>query len=131
MQHVLSTRLLSNHRLTTVWLNRIWDAEIPLIEFYCARQHLDYRDKAQIYDLGHWFRDAKLKVHSAHSPIHNDGARGLSGPASIITITETAKAKRIQMVDEIKRAIEVAETIPFTYMIQHVGTEFEEFDERK
>jgi sugar phosphate isomerase/epimerase len=131
MQHVLSTRLLSNHRLTTVWLNRIWDAEIPFIEFYCARQHLDYRDKAQIGELGHWFRDAKLKVHSAHSPIHNDGARGLSGPSSLVSITEPTKGKRIQMVDEIKRAIEVSETIPFTYLIQHMGTEFEEFDERK
>jgi len=131
MQHVLSTRLLSNHRLTTVWLNRIWDAQIPLIEFYCARQHLDYRNKAQIAELGHWFRDSKLKVLAAHAPIHDDEARGLSGPSSHITITEPLKAKRIQMVDEIKRAIEVAETIPFTYMVQHLGKEFEEFDERK
>ena len=131
MLHVLSTRSISNQRLTTVWLNRIWDANIPLIEFYCARQHLDYRNKAQISELAHWFRDAKLKVHSAHSPIHNDEARGLSGPSSHISITEPVKAKRIQMVDEIKRAIDISETIPFTYFIQHMGTEFEEFDERK
>jgi sugar phosphate isomerase/epimerase len=131
MLQVLSTRLLGNHRLTTVWLNRIWDAHIPLIEFYCGRQHLDYRDKGQITELGHWFRDSKLKVYSAHSPVHNDAARGLSGPASYINITEPAKAKRIQMVDEIKRAIEVTETIPFRYFIQHMGWDFEEFDERK
>jgi sugar phosphate isomerase/epimerase len=35
------------------------------------------------------------------------------------------------MVDEIKRAIEVAEYIPFTYLIQHMGVSGEEFDERK
>jgi sugar phosphate isomerase/epimerase len=131
MQHVLSTRSLSNHRLTTVWLNRIWDAEIPQIELYCARQHLDYRDKAQIAELGHWFDDARLKVHSAHSPVHSDAVWGRSGPASRLDITEPIKAKRIQIVDEIKRAIEVAETIPFAYLIQHVGVEFDEFDERK
>ena len=131
MQHVLSTRSLSAHRLTTVWLNRISDAEIPNIELFCARQHLDYRDTAQIDDLGHWFRDAPLKVHSMHSPVHSDTSRGLGGPGSRINITETAKAKRIQMVDEIKRAIEISETIPFTYLVQHLGTEYEEFDERK
>ena len=35
------------------------------------------------------------------------------------------------MVDEIKRAIEVAEDIPFRYLIQHLGVGGEEFDERK
>ena len=35
------------------------------------------------------------------------------------------------MVDEIKRALEIAETIPFRYMVQHLGVRGEEFDERK
>lgn len=131
MQHVLSTRSLSSQRLTTVWLSQIWDAGIPLVELFCSRQHLDYNDKAQIADLGQWFRDARLKAHSMHSPIYCDTARGLSGPSSHINITETAKAKRIRMVDEVKRAIEIAETIPFTYLVQHLGGEYEEFDERK
>jgi sugar phosphate isomerase/epimerase len=38
---------------------------------------------------------------------------------------------RIQMADEIKRAIEIAETVPFRYFIQHLGVGGEEFDERK
>jgi len=131
MQRALSTHLFANHRLTTVWLERIWHAEIPLVEIFCARQHLDYRDKAQISDLGHWFRDAELKVHSMHSPMYNDNAWGRTGPQSIITITEPVKSKRLDMVDEIKRAIEVAETVPFRYLIQHLGVAWEEFDERK
>jgi sugar phosphate isomerase/epimerase len=131
MQRALSTHLFANHRLTTVWLERIWNADIPLIEIFCARQHLDYRDKSQISDLGHWFRDAQLKVHSLHSPMYNDNAWGRTGPQSIITITEPVKSKRLDMVDEIKRAIEVAETVPCRYLIQHLGVEWEEFDERK
>jgi len=131
MQRALSTHLFANHRLTTVWLERVWNAGIPLVEIFCARQHLDYRDKAQIADLGHWFRDAELKVHSLHSPMYNDNAWGRTGPQSIITITEPVKSKRLDMVDEIKRAIEVAETVPFRYLIQHLGVEWEEFDERK
>ena len=33
--------------------------------------------------------------------------------------------------DEIKRALEIAETIPFRYLIQHIGVSGEEFSERK
>jgi sugar phosphate isomerase/epimerase len=131
MEHVLSTRSLSNQRLTTGLLNRIWEAEILSIELYCARQHLDYRDKGQIAELAGWFREAELKVHSAHSPIHGDTVNGLSGPEAHLNITEPVKAKRIQIVDEIKRAIEVSETIPFAYLIQHLGVEFQDFDERR
>ena len=72
MQRALSTHLFANHRLTTVWLERMWNAGIPLVEIFCARQHLDYRDKAQIAELGHWFRDAQLKLHSLHSPMYTD-----------------------------------------------------------
>ena len=131
MQRALSTHLFANHRLTTVWLERIWHAGIPLVEIFCARQHLDYRDKAQISELGHWFRDAELKLHSLHSPMYTDDVWGRSGPNSIITITEPVKSKRLDMVDEIKRALEIAETVPFRYLIQHLGVAEEEYDERK
>ncbi|MEP7354975.1 MAG: TIM barrel protein [Acidobacteriota bacterium] len=131
MQRVLSTHLFVNHRLTTVWLDRIWDAGIPQVEIFCARQHLDYRDKAQIGELGYWFRDMPLKMNSLHSPMFTDEIWGRSGPQSVISITEPLKAKRIDMVDEIKRAIEIAETVPFKYLIQHLGVSGEEFDERK
>ncbi len=119
------------HRLTAVWLDRIFDAGVPLVELFCARQHLDYRDRGQIVELGHWFKDAELKVHSIHAPFFNDTHWGRSGPQSIVAITETTKAKRIAMTDEIKRAIEIAEYIPFRYMVQHMGTATEEYDERK
>ena len=131
MKHVLSTHLFVNHRLTTAWLDRIWDASIPAVEIFCARQHLDYRNRAQIAELGHWFRDSSLKLHSLHSPMYNDEVWGRSGPHSVITITEQVKAKRIAMVDEIKRVIEIAEIVPFQYLIQHLGVGGEEYDERK
>src|SRR5229473_1492862 len=131
MQRALSTHLFVNHRLTTVWLDRIWDAGIPLVEIFCARQHLDYRDRAQIAELGHWFRDSPLKLHSLHSPMYNDEVWGRSGPDAVISITEPVKARRLEVVDEIKRAIEVAETIPFRYLVQHLGVFREEWDDRK
>ncbi len=35
------------------------------------------------------------------------------------------------MVDEIKRALEIAEIVPFRYLIQHLGVAGEEYDEHK
>jgi sugar phosphate isomerase/epimerase len=131
MNHVLSTHLFVNHRLTSALLGKIQQAGIPAVEIFCARQHLDYRDKAQIKELGHWFRDSDLKLHSLHSPMYNDEIWGRSGPHAVVTITEPVKGTRLGMVDEIKRAIEIAETIPFRYLIQHIGVSGEEFDMRK
>ena len=131
MNHVLSTHLFVNHRLTSALLTRIQALGIPAVEILCARQHLDYRDKAQIAELGHWFRESELKLNSLHSPMYNDEFWGRSGPQSVITITEPIKSKRLPMVDEIKRALEIAETIPFKYLIQHMGVSGEEFDLHK
>ncbi len=131
MQHVLSTHLFVRHRLTSIWLERVWNAGFPAVEIFCARQHLDYCDKAQIAELGHWFRDSELKMHALHAPMYTDDCWGRSGPQSVIDITETVKAKRIAMVDEVKRALEIADTIPFRYCIQHLGVSGQSFDEKR
>ena len=128
MNHALSTHLFVNHRLTVALLTRIQQAGIPAVEIFCARQHLDYRNKEQIAELGHWFRDSELKLHSLHSPMYNDEIWGRSGPHAVVTITEPIKSKRLPMVDEIKRAIEVAEVVPCRYLVQHMGVGGEEFD---
>ena len=60
MNHALSTHLFVNHRLTVSLLNRILQAGLSVVEIFCARQHLDYRNKAQIAELGHWFRDSGM-----------------------------------------------------------------------
>ncbi len=131
MQLVLSTHLFVKHRLTTVWLERTWDAGFGAVEIFCARQHIDYYDKAQIAELGHWFRDSQLKMHSLHSPMYSDDVWGRSGPQAVIDITEPAKAKRMHMVDEVKRALEMADVVPFRYLIQHLGVAGQEYDQRR
>jgi sugar phosphate isomerase/epimerase len=130
MLRALSTHLLVNHRLTTVWLDRIWDAGIPQVELFCLRQHLDYHNRVQISEMGYWFRDSELKVNSVHAPLFSDDVSGRSGPDAVLNITEPVKAKRMRVVDEIKRTLEIAETIPFRYLIQHLGVPEEEFSER-
>ena len=131
MKAALSTHLFVRQRLTTVWLDRVWDAGFTEVELFCARQHLDYRDKAQINELRHFFRDSSLKMHSLHTPMYSDEFWGRSGPQAIVDITDGTKAKRIAAVDEIKRALEIADAIPFRYAIQHIGVSGQEYDERR
>lgn len=131
MQHVLSTHLFANHRLTTWCLDRVWDCGIPAVEIFCARQHFDYQNRTQVAELAAWFRDAELKLNSIHAPMYNDEYWGRSGPHAVIDITEPVKTRRIAMVDEVKRALEMAESIPFRYMIQHLGVAGQDYDERR
>ncbi len=131
MKLALSTHLFVGHRLTTVWLERVWASGFPAVEIFCARQHLDYRDKAQINELGHWFRDSPLTMQSLHAPMYTDEVWGRSGPQAVIDITEPLKGKRIAMVDQIKRALEIADVVPFQYLIQHLGVSGQEFDPRR
>lgn len=129
MDRVISTHLICNHRLTTAWLARAEGAGIAAVEIFCAPQHLDYRDKSQIGELGHWFRDSPLKLHSLHAPMYTDEVWGRSGPHTHIDLTDRSKADRIRWVGEIKRAIEIAEVVPFRYLIQHLGTSGQEFSD--
>jgi sugar phosphate isomerase/epimerase len=129
MNRVLSTHFTVNHRLTTAWLSRAERAGISAVEIFCAIQHFDYRNKSQVAELGHWFRDSELKLHSVHAPMYTDEIWGRSGPHSHLNITERVKSDRIRCVDEIKRALEVAEVIPFTYLIQHLGVSHQPYSE--
>ncbi|HEY3836364.1 MAG TPA: sugar phosphate isomerase/epimerase family protein [Bryobacteraceae bacterium] len=129
MQRVLSTHVFVNHRLTVATLSKIQTAGIPAVEIFCARQHLDYQNKSQIAELGHWFRDSELKLHSIHLPMYNDEYWGQSGPHAILNISDRTKAQRIKTVDEIKRAIEIVEAIPAKYAVQHLGSPDQEFND--
>jgi sugar phosphate isomerase/epimerase len=130
MKHALSTHLFVNHRLTTASLERVLHAGVELAEIFCARQHFDYTNRAQVMELSHWFKDSDLTLLSLHSPIYTDDVWGRTGPNSVISITEPVKAKRVLVVDEIRRAIEVAEYVPFKYFVQHIGVSGEPYSDR-
>ena len=131
MKHGISSFVAMNHRLTTAWLDRVWEAGIPLVELFCARQSVDYRNPSQISELGHWFRDAELKLYSIHAPLYRDDCNGRTGPGSAVNIADPDRYRRRDNVDEVKRALEIAESIPFRYLIQHIGVPGDEYDERK
>jgi sugar phosphate isomerase/epimerase len=72
-----------------------------------------------------------MKLHSLHSPMYNDDVNGRSGPQAVVNIADRVKARRIAACDEIKRALEIAERIPFRYLIQHLGAPQDDYDDAK
>src|ERR1700758_835298 len=101
------------------------------IEIFAARQHIDYANRKQhVREIADWFRSSGIPLNSVHSPLYGDYEFGRTG-APPVNVASTDRAGRIEAMDEIKRALEIAEQIPFRFLVQHLGTSNESFDERK
>jgi sugar phosphate isomerase/epimerase len=127
---VLSTHLFLNQRLHPGLLEMAGRAGAEAVEIFAARQHFDYTSRESVAELGHWFRSNPLQPWSMHAPLYPDREMGRAG-APAVNVLHPEKSRRIDAMDEIKRAIEVAEKLPFRYLVQHVGNSTEEFDMHK
>lgn len=130
MEFALSTYLFVNERLSGHILDKILAAGISQVEIFAARQHFDYHDPNHIRDIAQWFTDQGLKLHSLHAPLYSDHDWGRSSGMPL-SITYLQRRKRIDSMEEIKRSIEVAERLPFTYLILHLGLPEEEYEIEK
>lgn len=131
MLKAISTYVYVKERLHPGLLDKLVSGGAQAIEIFGARQHLDYANRKQhVREIADWFRTSGVPLHSVHAPLYADYEWGRAG-APPINITSTDRATRIEAMDEIKRAIELAEQIPFRFLIQHVGLGNESFNERK
>ena len=90
------------------------------IEIFGGRGHFNYSDRQHVREIANWFRSTGIAFHSMHAPMHGDDEFGRSG-APPLNIAGVEKRDRIAAMDEIKRALEVAEHAPFQFLVQHVG----------
>jgi sugar phosphate isomerase/epimerase len=127
MDFGLSTHLFVSERLSSHILDQILAAGFRQIELFAARQHLDYHDKNHVRDVAQWFADHDIKLHSLHAPLYADFDWGRSGGPPL-SVASLERRQRIQSMDEIKKAVEVADLLPFRYLILHVGLPNEEYD---
>lgn len=130
MQRVLSTYRYIRHPLGPSLLAEIAQAGIPAVEIFCALGHFAYRSPQAVRELAETLDENHLELHSLHSPTERDIAAGRDSGVPI-SISETERVRRIDAVDEVKRAIEVAERVPFRYLVQHIGHGREMADPRK
>ena len=121
MVRAASTYVYIRQRLHPGLLDGLARSGVEAVEIFCARAHFNYHDRAHIRELANWFKSNNLKLNSLHSPMFYDEEEWSRGPMEPINIVETDRKRQIDATDEIKRALECAEHIPFRFLVQHLG----------
>ena len=130
MERLLSTYIFISRKLTRDIIAQIGDAGFNGVEIFCSRSHFDYTNRAEIQNIAGALADAKLKLASLHAPTSRDLSATREG-GQPLSICEVERVRRIEAMDELKRAIDVAEDLPFSRMIFHMGGSRETADPRK
>ncbi len=130
MQFGLSTHLFLGKKLNACILQEIEGSGFDLLEIFCARQHFDYQNADQVEEISSWISDHPLHIRSLHGPMYKGFNWGRDGGLAV-TLAHKEKRHRIDSMDEVRRAIEVAERIPFEYLILHMGLSGEEYSLEK
>lgn len=130
MVKAISTYVFVKERLHPGMLDKLAKAGAEAIEIFASRSHFDYTDRQQVRELGNWFKHNEVTFNSMHAPMFSDYEWGRSGSPPL-NIVDRDKGRRVESMDEIKRALEVAEHVPFKYLVQHLGTPAEELDDHK
>jgi len=131
MLKAMSTYVYVRERLNPGLLDGLVRGGAQAIEIFGARQHMDYANRKQhVREIADWFRTSGIPLHSVHSPLYADYEWGASGSAPV-NVASTDRGQRVAAMDEIKRALEIAEQIPFRFLVQHIGVSNESFDDRK
>lgn len=120
MVRAISSYIYVKDRLHPGMLDSLKHAGAEALEIFGSRGHFDYTDRQHVREIGSWFQSSGTTFNSIHSPLFSDGDWGRSGSPPV-NIADREKKRRIESMDEIKRALEVAEVIPYRYLIQHVG----------
>jgi sugar phosphate isomerase/epimerase len=130
MPRTLSTYLFVKRKLTSQLVTEIARYDVQAVELFCARGHLDYRSQDAVRELGAALRDHNLAVGSVHAPAERElgPTRESSAPLSISDLERT---RRLEAVDEIKRVLDMAEDLPFRYLVQHFGSSRDDADPRR
>lgn len=130
MQRILSTYLFVNRKLTADLVGEVARAGASAVELFCSRGHFDYRSTDEARALASWLSGNQLALHSIHSPTTREFHLNRESGAPL-SICDPERLRRQEAVDEIKRALDLVEQIPFRYCVQHVARLRDVPDERK
>ena len=130
MQRILSTYLFVSKKLTRNCWRRFMAPAFQAVEIFANRSHFDYATKAEVRDIAQALADNHLQLTSLHAPTSRDVNVNREG-GSPLSVTEVERVRRIEAMDELKRVIDVAEDLPFSRLILHMGGSRETADPRK
>jgi len=130
MLRILSTYLFVNRKLTPELLGEIARSGAGAIELFCARNHFDYRSADNARELAGALRDCNLALHAVHAPVERDsGPTRQSGVP--LSVSDPERGRRLDAVDEIRRALDMAEHLPFRFLVLHLGSSRDDADPRR
>ena len=130
MVRTLSTYLFVKRKLTPALLTDIARYGISAVEIFCARAHFNYHSSDVVREIAGALRDHNLTLHALHAPAERDFNLTHESSAPL-SISDPERVRRLEAVDEIKRALDVAEYIPYRYLVQHMGSSRDVADERR
>jgi sugar phosphate isomerase/epimerase len=131
MQPGISTYVFFQHRLHPGLLDALTAAGARVIEVFAARHHFDYTDGPALRELAAWFRCNDVRA-VLHQPIYisdRADAQWSRHVAPNLNLIAAEKSHRIAAMDEVKRALEAAEQVPFTAMVLDLGLKDAFWDE--
>jgi sugar phosphate isomerase/epimerase len=120
MLRCLSTHLFLKERLHPGLLELAERCGAQAVEIFAARQHFDYTSKEHVAELAGWFAANKLQAWSMHAPLFADREMGRAG-APAVNLLHPDKSRRIDAMDEVKRALDTAEQLHFRNLVVHLG----------
>lgn len=120
MLRCLSTHLFLKERLHPGLLELAARSGAEAVEIFAARQHFDYTSREHVRELAEWFASNPLQAWSLHAPLFPDREMGRAG-APAVNLLHPEKSRRIDAMDEVKRALETAEYLHFKNMVVHLG----------
>jgi sugar phosphate isomerase/epimerase len=130
MFRILSTYLLVSKRLSAGLLTQIADAGFQGVEIFARRSHFDYSTRADVRSMAMALADRRLQLASLHAPTSRDLSVNREG-GTPLSITEVERVRRVEAMDELKRVLDVAEDLPFSRLILHMGGSREAANPRK
>ena len=120
MLRSLSTHLFLKERLHPGLLELAARSGAQAVEIFAARQHFDYTSREHVQELASWFASNTLQCWSMHAPLFPDREMGRAG-APAVNLLHPEKSRRIDAMDEVKRALETAEHLHFKNLVLHLG----------
>jgi sugar phosphate isomerase/epimerase len=132
MQPGLSTLVFLQQRLHPGLLDALHHGGARTIELFAARHHFDYTDRTALREIAAWFHDTGTAA-TLHQPIYlsdRSDAQWSRHVAPNLNLIDPEKSRRIDAMDEVKRAIEAAEHIPIQSIVLHLGQKDESWNTR-
>jgi sugar phosphate isomerase/epimerase len=130
MQRVFSTYRYIAETLRPAILAEIAAAGIPALEVFAVQSHFNYRLPQVVRELADGLEVHALRLQSMHAPTERNLAPGRESGVPI-SVCESERGRRQDAVDEIKRVLEVAESIPFRILVLHLGHGRQPLDQRR